>query len=80
LQQAEVSIERAKRETPPIGWLQKRLSGGRGRKLREYLTGYLMILPSLMLIFTFGLFPVGFALYISLHKWKITQGPFVGRT
>jgi len=37
-----------------------------------------MILPSLMLIFTFGLFPVGFALYISLHKWKITQGPFVG--
>jgi len=78
LQQAEVSIERAKRETPPIGWLQKRLSGGRGRKLREYLTGYLMILPSLMLIFTFGLFPVGFALYISLHKWKITQGPFVG--
>jgi multiple sugar transport system permease protein len=31
-----------------------------------------------LLIFTFGLFPVGFALYVSLHKWKIKHGPFVG--
>jgi multiple sugar transport system permease protein len=37
-----------------------------------------MILPSILLIFTFGIFPVGFALYVSLHRWKITQGPFVG--
>ena len=37
-----------------------------------------MVLPSIALIFTFGIFPVGFALYVSLHRWKITQGPFVG--
>ncbi len=54
------------------------LTGRRGRNLRESLTGYLMILPSVVLIFIFGLFPVGFALYVSLHKWKIKSGPFVG--
>jgi multiple sugar transport system permease protein len=37
-----------------------------------------MIFPALVLIFIFGIFPVGFALYISLHKWKIKHGPFVG--
>ena len=78
MQQVVSSVERSKREAPPGGWLQKRLSGGRGRRLREYLTGYAFILPSLVLIFTFGLFPVGFALYVSLHKWKIKSGPFVG--
>ena len=57
---------------------KRALSGRRGRNLRESLTGYLMILPSVVLIFTFGLFPVGFALYVSLHKWKIKHGPFVG--
>jgi multiple sugar transport system permease protein len=58
--------------------IRRTLSGRRGRNLREYLTGYAFILPSIVLIFTFGLFPVGFALYVSLHKWKIKHGPFVG--
>jgi len=38
----------------------------------------LMIAPATILIFTFGIFPVGFALYVSLHKWKIKQGDFLG--
>jgi multiple sugar transport system permease protein len=59
-------------------WIKRTLSGRRGRNLREYLTGYVFILPSIALIFTFGLFPVGFALYVSVHKWKIKQGDFVG--
>ncbi len=78
MQQADRSVERVGEGFPRTGWLQNLLSGRRGRRLREYLTGYLMILPSVVLIFTFGLFPVGFALYISLHKWKIKHGPFVG--
>jgi multiple sugar transport system permease protein len=53
-------------------------TGKRGRDLLEYLTAYLMITPALTLIFVFGIFPVLFALYVSLHKWKIRQGPFVG--
>jgi multiple sugar transport system permease protein len=42
--------------------------------LREYLTGYFFIAPAMLLIFTFGIFPVGFALYVSVHKWLILRG------
>ena len=66
-----------------IPWIQEsRLSqiftGRRGRHLREYLTAYLMLAPGLLLIFTFGIFPVGFALYVSLHKWLIVRDEFRG--
>jgi multiple sugar transport system permease protein len=37
-----------------------------------------MILPAVVLIFTFGIFPVGFALYVSLHKWRLKRGDFIG--
>lgn len=53
-------------------------SGGNSRKIREYLTGYLFIAPAVILIFIFGIFPVGFALYVSVHKWRLKQGGFVG--
>ncbi len=53
-------------------------SGHRGRNLKEYLTGYVMIAPAVTLIFTFGIFPVFFALYVSLHKWRIKKGEFLG--
>ena len=53
-------------------------TGRRGRHLREYLTAYLMLAPGLLLIFTFAIFPVGFALYVSLHKWLIVRDDFRG--
>jgi ABC-type sugar transport system permease subunit len=59
-------------------WLIRQLSFGRGRKLREYITGYLMILPAGILIFVFGLFPVGFALFVSVYKWRLKRGDPVG--
>ena len=52
----------------------------RMRFLREYLTGYLFIAPAVSLIFIFGIFPVGFALYVSLHKWRIKQSDYLGLT
>jgi multiple sugar transport system permease protein len=58
-------------------WYQV-FTGRRGRNLREYLTAYLMIAPSITLIFLFGIFPVGFALYVSLHKWRIKRTDFIG--
>jgi multiple sugar transport system permease protein len=62
--------------------LQKRISGiftpRRMRDLRESLTGYLFVAPALILIFTFGIFPVAFALYVSLHKWRIVRTDFIG--
>ncbi|MCJ7718138.1 MAG: hypothetical protein MUO54_16680, partial [Anaerolineales bacterium] len=48
------------------------------RFFRESLTGYLFVTPALILIFMFGIFPVGFALFVSLHKWRIIRTDFVG--
>ncbi len=45
---------------------------------REGVTGCLFILPAFVIIGLFGLFPIGFAVYVSLHKWRITPGRFVG--
>ncbi len=61
-----------------IQWLQRTFSGRRGRKLGEYLTAYLMIFPAALLVFLFGIFPVGFALYVSMHKWRLKRGDFIG--
>ena len=45
---------------------------------REAILGYLFIIPSLILIIVFGLYPVVRAGYISLHRWSIVKGSFVG--
>ena len=55
-----------------------RRNGGRTRNGSESLTGYLFILPSVLLISVFGIFPVFFTLYVSLHKWRIKRGSFIG--
>lgn len=47
-------------------------------KLAEQLTGYAFILPAILLISLFGLFPIGYAIYMSMHRWRVRQGPFVG--
>ena len=46
--------------------------------IREQFTGCLFIFPAFLIIGTFGLFPIGFAVYVSMHRWRITQGRFVG--
>lgn len=53
-------------------------SGRKGRRLKEYLTAYVFIAPASILIFIFGIFPVGFALYVSLHKWRIKRTDMIG--
>ena len=62
----------------PLTGLKALFAGRRGRMLREYLTGYLMILPATLLIFVFGIFPVAFALYVSMQKWRLKRGDFIG--
>jgi ABC-type sugar transport system permease subunit len=37
-----------------------------------------MIFPAALLVFVFGIFPVGFALFVSLHKWRLKRGDFIG--
>jgi ABC-type sugar transport system permease subunit len=58
--------------------LRNWLSPRRLRAWREYLTAYLMIAPATFLIFIFGIFPVGFALFVSLYKWRLKRGDFIG--
>ncbi len=42
------------------------------------MTAYIMIFPAIILIFFFGIFPVGFALYVSVHKWRLVRTDFRG--
>lgn len=53
-----------------------RLSVGRVRG--EWLTGYLFVLPATLVIGVFGLFPILYAIYMSLHRWRIRRSGFVG--
>jgi len=47
-------------------------------KIKEEVTGFLFILPALIIIVVFGIFPIGYAFYMSLFRWGVTKGPFVG--
>jgi multiple sugar transport system permease protein len=49
-----------------------------GFKWRESLLAYLLIIPSLVIIIAFGLYPVIKAGYISLFDWSILKDRFVG--
>lgn len=46
--------------------------------IKEGITGYLFILPAFIIIGLFGLFPIGFAVYVSLFQWRINPGPYKG--
>ncbi len=50
----------------------------RGRALQENLTAYVFLFPALLLIFLFGIFPVGFAFFVSLHQWRRFPGDYLG--
>ncbi len=58
-------------------WFKNVFTGRKGRKLKENLTAYLFISPATLLIFVFGIFPVAFALFVSLHKWRIRRTDFI---
>lgn len=47
-------------------------------KIRDSITAYLFVFPALLIIGVFGLFPIAFSVYVSLHKWRIIQGAFNG--
>ena len=53
-------------------------TGRRWRRLKEALTAYVFLLPAFLIIGIFGLFPIGFAAYVSLHRWRIIPGAYRG--
>jgi ABC-type sugar transport system permease subunit len=38
----------------------------------------LFVLPAFLIIGTFGLFPLAFSVYVSLHRWRIIPGDYLG--
>jgi multiple sugar transport system permease protein len=50
----------------------------RGRILIENLTAYLFLAPASLIIFTFSIFPVAFAFFVSLHRWRRFPGDWRG--
>tara|TARA_B110000196_G_C21124964_1_gene655323 strand:- start:20 stop:580 length:561 start_codon:yes stop_codon:yes gene_type:complete len=48
------------------------------KKYSNQLTGYIFILPALLIIGLFGIFPIFFGMYMSIHKWKVFKGRFLG--
>ena len=47
-------------------------------KYSEQINGYTFILPAFLIIGLFGIFPVFFGMYMSVHKWKVFKGRFLG--
>src|SRR4030066_2067490 len=45
--------------------------------IKEGISGYLYILPAFIIIGMFGLFPIGFAIYVSLFQWRINPGDYI---
>lgn len=56
----------------------KRIQQARKRKRNEWLTGYLFVLPSVLIIAIFGIFPIGYAVYMSLFRWRVRKSNFIG--
>ncbi len=52
----------------------ERTKNARRRSLRENLTAYAFLFPSMLGVFLFSLFPLLISLYVSLTDWNFTQG------
>ena len=47
-------------------------------RIREQQLAWGLLAPALIVLGAFGLFPIGYALYVSLHKWRIKKEAVVG--
>jgi multiple sugar transport system permease protein len=58
--------------------IDQRAASRRRRVVVENLQAYLFLLPAFAVLLVFKVWPAFFAIYISLFKWDIIQGPFRG--
>ena len=58
--------------------VRKSEAGKRARRLAENLEGWAFITPAVLLVGVFSIFPIFFTLYISLFRWRIRRGDFIG--
>ena len=57
---------------------QEKAKRGLTRRAREAIQGYLLLSPALIILLIFNVFAVVYAFYISLHRWRIQRGAFIG--
>ncbi len=50
----------------------------RYRAFKEHLVAYSFMAPALVILGVFGLFPVGYAVYVSMHRGQYRKGAFIG--
>ena len=46
--------------------------------LKEQVTAWGFLTPALLVLAVFGLFPIGYAFYVSLHRWTIKKEALIG--
>ncbi len=56
----------------------KRRGAFKQQAFKDQLTGILFSLPAIIIIFLFGLFPIGYSFYMSLFNWNVRKGKFIG--
>jgi len=59
----------------PIGGRATRRAGFRWRDVREQLTAFSFVVPALVLLSIFLLYPIGFVVYLSFQKWNLLGSP-----
>ncbi len=65
--------------TAPANQVQRELiAGKRQRHRREAVLGLLFVLPAALVTFVFGLWPVIFGFFVSLHQWRPSTHTFLG--
>ena len=47
-------------------------------RIREQQLAWGLLAPALVVLGAFGLFPIGYALYVSLHRWRIKKEAVIG--
>ncbi len=60
------------------GERRRRERARRSRRARETIEGYLFVLPAALVILVFGICPVFFTVIVSLNRWRIKPGAFIG--
>ena len=56
----------------------KRANAFKKQAFKDQITGLLFTFPALLIILVFGIFPIGYSIYMSLFNWQVTKGPFIG--
>ena len=47
-------------------------------RTKDNILAWILLSPAVIVLTAFGLFPILYALFVSLHSWRIKQDAFVG--